>query len=249
MARDDDDRNEPTGKELRLMLKAAREEGREEVQSLLTRFGMKSVRDLESVLDEMDKQKREKDRVAAATTDKSKSKDEEAEAKAEAIRAERELRETLLDAGVKKADLDLAVTVMGHKTARMSKADLAKYDADAFAKDFKASNPQSFRDYDPDKSYRERREAEVKAENDRVAAEKKAADDVKAKDTNTETKTETTETKSAEKATTGLASTTTTKTSEKATFNALKATPDDVKKRLAEIKIMAAKPPVFTEGQ
>jgi len=226
------------------MLKAAREEGREEVQELLRKFGFKTVRDLESTLDAAEQMKREKEKAA----EKARPKDDADDAARIAAQAERELRETLLDAGVKRADLDLAVSVMARKVQRMSEAELAKYEPEDFAKEFKASNPQSFRDYDPDKAYRDRREAEVKAENERLAAEKKAADDAKAKQPPVEDK-PADPPPAADKATTGLPTTTPAKPTEKATFNAMKASKEEVAKRMAEIKILAAKPAVFTEWQ
>jgi len=248
MARDEEG-NEVVGKELRLMLRAAREEGKEEVSALLSKFGFKSVRDLETVLDAAEHQKREKDRTVVG--DKSKGKDDDAVAAREAARAERELRETLLDAGVKKSELDLAVAVVSHKTSRMTDAQRAKFDPEEFAKEFKASNPQAFRDYDPDKAYRERREAEDKkaADERKIADEPKAKADAEKAKTNPPPADKPSDPPPGDKATTGLPSQPGNKPTEKPSFNAMKASKEEVANRMAEIKILAAKPPVFTEGQ
>jgi len=226
------------------MLKAAREEGREEVQELLRKFGFKSVRDMESTLEAFDKYQKDE---AAKASDKSKSKDDVDADQKELARYERELRESLLDAGVKRSDLDLAMIVMGRKVSGMSEAQLAKYEPEDFAKEFRVSNPQAFRDYDPDKAYRERRESEIKAEAEakRIADEAKAKEDAeKAKDP----KPVADPPPVVDKATTGNPSNPAPKVEQTKTFNALNATSAEVKARMAQIKLLAAKPNAIADG-
>ncbi len=136
-----------------------------------------------------------------------------AESTVDLASVEREIREQLLEHGVRRADLDWAVMRFASVVASLDDQALAKYDVSDFVEDLAKSAPQVFREG-----------ALPKASDVAVEAEKGSEGEAKSPP-----------------ATTGTKSEPGPKPVREPAFDATKASREEVARRLAEIKAMAGR--------
>lgn len=138
--------------------------------------------------------------------------------KDELERIEREVREALLEAGVRRQDLDWALSRFQKKVAELPEDKLATYEVETFVQELAKQAPQVFREgFLPRESAREEMHGEPAGNNQ--------------------------DTMPAKRADTGPKSDVTPKpkvTNE--AFDAMKATPDQIRQRLEEIKALRGQP-------
>lgn len=166
----------------RLHMKAVREEARRQFKAMLQELGVESTEELREMLAGTGVD-REETKVPTPKVD-AKALEDEKRAAIEDAKAEAALRETLLDSGVKRRDLDYAVIRFKSRVESMSDADLAAFDVPDFVTELAADAPMVFADgrlpkREPTEAEKQAaREAEEKA---RADAEKAKADSDKAK--------------------------------------------------------------------
>jgi membrane protein involved in colicin uptake len=141
--------------------------------------------------------------------------------------AEARVREELLEAGVKRSELDYAVQRFASRVSTMSERDLKTYEVGSFVAEIGKDVPYLFvegRAPKPEQTAEEKTAADAAA---KAAADKAAADAAAAAKTG---------------ATTGAATGGAAKEEKAGGFNALTAKPSEVAARLAEIHRMANTP-------